>query len=129
MIEKGLFIIITMYCVSLGLIGGQYIADSYGLTLVNHEGVEIKSNLIDAINIEEINQATQTTTGLNQTETILDPIVGAATVAWELFQIMTGTYIFNVLYLLGIPTIFIVGMTVPFALLMIRGLVGYLRGI
>jgi hypothetical protein len=54
---------------------------------------------------------------------------GAAFVAWELVTLMTGTYIFYIMYLFGVPLIFVLGMTILYGFLLARAIIGYVRGI
>lgn len=132
MIEKPIMIIIFMYALSFSLIGVQYtLADVFGITLTNFEGVELTSNLLSIINEDAFNTQTGQLNNLNQTAIEADPIAEAATFVYELFQILTGTYIFNVLALM-IPSsahIFIVGMVAIYAIMMFRTLIAYLRGV
>ena len=53
----------------------------------------------------------------------------AAFVAWELITLMTGTYIFYIMYLFGVPLIFVLGMTILYGFLLARAIIGYVRGI
>ena len=131
MIEKPLIIMIFMYATSFGVLGAQFaLADVFGITLENHEGVEIRSNLLDIINIDQINQSTENIATANQTLMGLDPITSAASLVVELFLLLTGTYIFNVLLLFfGVPTIFVAGFVILYFLMLARTIVGYLRGV
>ena len=131
MIEKSLVIIIFMYASSFALLGMQYtIADSFGLNLVGANGDDISSEVVDFIRIGEINTRTGAFTGANQTQMGLEPIVAAAGLVVEIFLLLTGTYIFNVLfYVLGIPPIWIAGFVILYFFLLMRTIVAYLRGI
>ena len=131
MIEKSLVIIIFMYASSFALLGMQYtIADSFGLNLVGADGADISSEVVDFIRIGEINTRTGAFTNANQTQMGLEPIVAAAGLVVEIFLLLTGTYIFNVLfYVLGIPPIWIAGFVILYFFLLMRTIVAYLRGI
>ncbi len=48
---------------------------------------------------------------------------------WELIQLLTGTYIFGFLYLLGVPLIFVTILVVVYFALLARAIVGYIRGV
>ncbi len=137
MIEKSLMIIIFMYAVSISVIGGQYVmGDVFGVTLTNFEGVPIESSILGFINEDEINTraanivaanyTTQNGDYYNKIETFT---TSAAYVAWELITLLTGTYIFNFLYLMGIPLIFVVGLVMLYVMLLARAIIGYVRGI
>ncbi len=54
---------------------------------------------------------------------------GAAYVAWELIGLMTGTYIFNMMLLIGIPAWFVTAFIALYILLLARAIIGYVRGI
>ena len=118
-----------MYCTSFGLLGGQFMADSYGLTLRAPDGTAIKANILDFVNVDNINTRTSNVTQSNETAFILDPIIAGATIAWQFFLLLTGTYIFNLLYLFGVPTIFIAGMVIIYSFLLINTLIAKIRGI
>ena len=130
MIEKPLIIVIFMYAVSFGVLGAQYVlADVFYITLANHEGVEIKSNLLDVIDEDNINTVTGNLNTLNQTTIETNPITGAAELVWDVLTLLTGTYIFNFLFLMGVPPIIIAPMVIIYAILLFRTLIAYLRGI
>lgn len=135
MIEKSLYIIIFMYISSFCLLGVQYVmADIFGLTLKNGEGVEIKSNVLAAINQNTLNQITGGIASVNSTyNSTLDAVENSfaigISIAFDLLTLLTGTYIFNVLFVLGVPAIFIAGMIVVYAFLLGRAIIAYVRGV
>ena len=130
MIEKPLIIIIFMYAASFGLLGAQYVlADVFGITLVNFEGVEIQSNLLDVIDTDSLNTVTGNLNTLNQTTIETDPVTAAAELVWDVLTLLTGTYVFNLLSLLGVPNIIIAGMVIIYAIMLFRTLIAYLRGV
>jgi|APSaa5957512535_1039671.scaffolds.fasta_scaffold111497_2 hypothetical protein len=130
MIEKPLIIIVFLYASSFGLLGAQYVlADTFGIALVNFEGVEIQSNLLDIINEDSLNSVTGNLNTLNQTTIETDPITAAGELLWDVLTILTGTYVFNLLSLLGVPDIIIAGMVIIYAIMLFRTLIALLRGI
>ena len=130
MIEKALIIIIFMYSTSFGLLAAQFLwADMVGITLVNQENVAIGSSVESIIHLDQINISTSSVVNMNKTQTIADPIATAANMTWEILQILTGTYIFSILALFGIPSIVIAGLVIIYSMLLFRALIGYLRGI
>ncbi len=131
MIEKSLVIIIFMYATSFAALGMQYtLADSFGINLVGPNGDDISSEVLDFFRIGDINTRTGAFTDANQTQMGLEPIVSAAGLVVEIFLLLTGTYIFNLLfYLIGIPPIWIAGFVVLYFFLLMRTIVAYLRGI
>ncbi len=128
-------IVIAFYAVSISLIGGQWAADIFGLTLVNMDGVPIKSHLIGFIGESELNTRTANIVAANFTanSTFFDKIetftTGAAFVAWELITLLTGTYIFYLMFLFGVPLIFVTGFVILYVLLLARAIIGLVRGI
>ena len=130
MIEKALIIMIFMYASGFTLLGVQYVfADVVGLTLTSPvTGQQMKSNLLTYININNINQIQQnvTSTTRNSVVTNINSFLG---MVWELVLLLTGTYIFNILQLLGVPSIMIAGFVALYFFLLIRAYFGYIRGV
>ena len=149
MIDKALIVIIFMYAISFSILGVQHeIGDVYHkniVTLVDvydsngnisiHAGTPIKSSLLGYINQDEINRRalnmltanyTGNTTYYNKIETFT---TGAAFAAWELITLLSGTYIFNMMYLLGVPLHFVIGFLALYLILLSRAITGYVRGV
>ena len=136
MIEKALMIIIFMYCVSFSIAGGQYVlADIFGITLVNFEGVPIQSHIVGLLNQGQLNTVQENIVAGNFTanSTFYDKIetftTAAAYVAWELILLLSGTYIFNFMYLMGVPLYFVAAFVLLYGILLARAIIGYVRGI
>lgn len=135
MIEKSLIILVFMYASSFAALGMQYtLADSFGINLVGPNGDDISSEVVDLVRIDTINTRTQnaTTSSVEASENwiIYNPITAAAGLVWEIFLLLTGTYVFNLLfYVLGIPAIWISGFVILYFFLLMRTIVAYLRGI
>ena len=136
MIDNALKIIIFMYAAGFSLLGVQYtMADTIGLEMTNLDGVPIKSALHGFINDDEINTKTQNIVSANfqGNSTYYDKVetftTGAAFVAWELVSLMTGTYIFYIMFLFGVPEIFVLVFVTLYVLLLARAILGYVRGI
>lgn len=138
-----------MYAISFCILGIQYeIADVYGIDLVTlvdvkdssgavtiAAGTPIKSYLLGYINQNELNTRasnmlsanyTGNTTFYSKIETFT---TGAAYVAWELIILLSGTYIFNLMYILGVPLFFVLGFLAVYIFLLARAVLGYVRGI
>ncbi len=138
MIDKALIVIIAMYALSVSVIGVQYEAMSEGVEITNLSGTPIRSHVLGFINQDQLNQITlnitlgnysdsgQNTTFYSKIETFT---TGAAFVAWELVTLLSGTYIFNFLYLMGVPAIFVAGFVIIYLLLLSRAVIGYVRGL
>ena len=122
-----------MYAVSFSLLAAQIHADSYGLTLRAPDGTPIKPFLLDTVRVPTINTITSNVTQSNETAFILDPVIAGATIAWQLFQLLTGTYIFNLIYLFAgaSPLIIsiIAGITILYVFLAINTLIAKIRGV
>ena len=136
MIDNALKIVIFMYAAGFSLLGVQYtMADTIGLEMTNLDGVPIKSALHGFINDDEINTKTQNIVSANfqGNSTYYDKVetftTGAAFVAWELVSLMTGTYIFYIMFLFGVPEIFVLVFVTLYVLLLARAILGYVRGI
>lgn len=135
MYEKALIVIIFMYAASFSVLIGQYVwADVMGITLTNSEGVPLKPSILAFINIENINEITANIAGSqSQENSTLSPVDNAFAVGyyvgWQLITLLTGTYIFNVLFLLGVPAIAIAPMVIIYVFLLGRALIAYIRGL
>ena len=57
-----------------------------------------------------------------------NPITNAATMVFQLFQIITGTYAFNLLIFIGVPEIFVVGISMIYVILLAIWTIMLLRG-
>lgn len=125
-----------MYSVSFSLVGVQWMyADVLGIQLTSPSGVPIKTPLIDdVIQMEEVNTATINIVNATDAEnSTLDAVENAFQIGFnvgkDIILLITGTYVFNLLYLMGIPSIFIVPMVVLYALMVGRTLIAYIRGV
>ena len=136
MMEKALMIIMFMYAVSFSTMAGQYvIADVMGITLTNFEGDPIESHILTFVDEGSFNTQTQKIQNgtFNDNTTYYDKVetftTAAASVAWELVTLLSGTYIFNFLYLMGVPAYFVSIFVILYVLLLARAIIGYIRGI
>lgn len=136
MIEKALIIIIFMYAAGFGILAVQFtLGDVFGINLKNFEGADIKSNIVSIIRLDTLNELqanivsgnfTENTTTFDRVE---QAVTAAAFVAWELILLMTGTYIFNIMLLLGIPAPIVGGFVFLYVLLLARAIMAYIRGV
>jgi len=130
MIDKPFYIIIAAYSFSFGILGAQFMADSYGITLTAPDGTVIKNALLEYINEDQINTFSQNVTASNNgTSWGLEPIIQAGNIATFLFYLLTGTLIFNFLYLFGVPAIFIIPIVVIYFILLARSIIALIRGV
>ncbi len=130
MIEKSLYIMIFMYSISFSILGAQFIVgDVMGVEMTDINGDPLKSSILTTIQVDQLNTSAQNVIGTNQTSIVSDPITAAAGIAWELILLMTGTYVFQIAYLLGIPSIIVAGMVLLYIILLMRTIIAYLRGV
>ena len=123
-----------MYALSFSFLIGQYIfADVLGMTLTSPiTGLPIQSAVLEFINTGNINSiATQTVNVNSTTSNVFTGIERAfqlgMTVGLQLFELMTGTYIFNLLSVLGVPNIAILVFVTIYVFLLIRAAMSYFR--
>lgn len=150
MIDKGLIVIIFFYSLGFMMVGLQFtLADVYNVTLVGCSEDEeptsatfretvctpIESSIVGYIQQDTLNEHTANIISADYTtnSTFFDKVetftTGAAFVAWELVALMTGTYIFWIMGLFGVPTWMITMFVSLYALLLARAIIGYVRGI
>lgn len=133
--SKALIIWIFMFFFgAMGLVA-QFTADTIGYTIKTFDGIPLESNILGIIDIDEINirtsniveaNFTENTTAFNRVE---DPQIASAYVAWELIQLITGTYIFQLLILFGVDVIMVVPMVIVYVLLLAYFIWTSIRGI
>lgn len=130
--EKAIVIIIFLYCLSFSALGGQWVADIFHLTLTSPvTGQQIKPALlngptpvINQAHIKDFQNSLNTTQKFNP----VNAITQTYTIGWNIFLLLTGLYIFNLLYLLGIPAIFVVPMIIVYVILLARAVLALVRG-
>ena len=133
-------VIIWIFMFTFGAMGlvAQYTADTIGYTIKNFDGVPLKSNILSVIDLNAINQRTVNIVEANFTgnttitgnyNRIEVPEVAGAFVAWEMIQLITGTYIFQLLILFGVPTIMVAPMAIVYVLLLAIFIWTSIRGI
>jgi len=141
MMEKALMIIMFMYCSSFGLLTAQYIiGDVVGEELRSPDGTAILPDIRGLIDIDTVNNITYNiTTGTytpvdqgNDTafyDRVETFSTAAASIAWLMVQLFSGTYIFNILALFGIPSILITCFVILYVFLLARAILAYIRGV
>ena len=136
MIENALNIMLFMWCVSFSVFGIQFVVgDVLDVDITNYRGEPVRSHLAAMINTDQINQVTvdiiEGDYQDNSTEydKVEDYGIAAAFVAWELILLLSGTYIFSFLHLMGVPLIFVSVLVILYLMLLARAIVGYIRGV
>lgn len=135
MINKSIYVIMFMICINGGILIVQYtIADVYGMELVNHEGISYKSRIMDSLGMSQINSISadilnQGDASEHEFNRMIDSTVNATYIVWELVTLLSGTYVFYILVHFGVPE-FVVGiMMIPYTILLVRTVVGLVRGV
>ena len=119
-----------MYATSFSILGAQFVlGDVMGVQMTDINGDPLTSSILTTIQVDQLNTSAQHVIGTNQTAVTQDPITAAAGIAWELILLMTGTYVFQIAYLLGIPSIIVAGMVLLYIILLMRTIIAYLRGV
>ena len=129
MIDKPLMIILFLYISSFMFLGVQFLlADAVGITMTNFEGVQIKSQIIDTINLDKLNEHTGNfITDNTEPVSVIEQFVQTSGLAWELLTLLTGTYVFNILIFFGVPEIFVTGMVIIYVMMFGRTVIGYVK--
>ena len=131
MIEKSLMVIIFVYGLSISLLGVQYIfADVFHITLTNTQGQPLKNNLLVDIKADTTLSGVGTLVAqTNSTNVGVNGVAVAAQLGWDLVLLIFGVYIFQVMAEFGVPIIFIIGFVILYLFLLMRSIMGYIRGI
>ena len=128
-------IIIFFYASGFGILGAQYVlGDVYHITLTNLDGVPLQPAILETIDTDTINTiTTNIATATDAENSTLDSITNAFQLGYnvgkELLLLLTGTYIFNMMYLFGIPSIVIAGFVGIYMFCVGRTLIAYIRGV
>lgn len=135
MIDKSLYIIIFFYASGFMLLGVQYVlGDVYHIEMTNLDGDPLQSSILQIINTNNINSITSNIANATDAEnSTLDSIVNAFQLGYnigiEFAFLLTGTYIFNIMYFFGIPVIVIAGFVALYLFCVGRTLIAYIRGV
>lgn len=130
MIDKPIIIMAFLYGTSFMLLGTQYmLGDTFGITMTNFEGEPITPNVLSILDSDTFNTITNDVVQTNQTTIATNPVIAAAEMGVGMFQLLTGTYVFNLLAFFGIPVIVVAGFSGLYAIFLIRSIMAYLRGI
>lgn len=131
--DKALIVIMFMYAVSFGVLTAQYVyADAYGITLTDFQGHPIRDIFVQISNINQFNNEQNNINFINSTNVLTNPLGTAtaiANISLTLVELASGTYIFQILYLLGVPGIFLAGMIGLYIFLLARAVLGWVRGV
>lgn len=121
---------ITMYALSFMLLGMQFmVGDVLGMDIKAGDGTPIKPQILTDTNVAQLNNSTSTIVGQDQNTVATNPVLVVATIVWELFMLLTGTYFFTILALFGVPPIIIAGIVILYVIMLSRTIIGYLSGL
>lgn len=124
--EKSIIMIISMYCLSILLLAGQWaIADILNMQLIGLDGTPIKNNVLSLINTGSLNTFQANVTNTNPVTLAVNIITVNAGLLWQVVQLATGTYVFNVLLYLYIPPILVAGITLVYIIFLMITVISY----
>jgi hypothetical protein len=131
--EKALVIIIFMYAVSFSPLGAQWVlGDLMGITLTSPVTNQVIKPALIGGSTPIINQTAINSfqNNLNSTKSfnVVTAIPTTYAIGWQIFLLLTALYIFNILYLLGVPVIFIIPMIIIYVILLARAVLALVRG-
>ena len=124
-----------VYSLSFSMLGVQFIAaDVFHVQMTDFNGNPIHNVLVSGVGTSTLNKiqvnATCTTdTCRGQATSPITYLQVAAAYAWDLFMLIMGLQIFVFLLQMGVPDIFVAIFVALYLFLLLRSLMGWLRGI
>jgi hypothetical protein len=130
-------IILFMYAASISYITIEYtVVDVYHLTITNYNGDVLTGSLVqtwmDLSTFNTVSSAiadgtfTQNTTFYDRVETYA---TAGAAIAWNFVTLLTGLYILNLIWFMGVPLPLVTGLGVLYVFLLARTIIGLLQRI
>lgn len=146
MLDKALYIMLFMWTINFVLLGVQFaLLDVIHVELLincsdnsdycnSAKGTPLKTPIVGWVTDSNINEIVSRASGGDYTGTgIIDKFVSfaiiAAYVGWDIILLLTGINIFLFMYFMGVPMIFVIGIGLVYSILLIRAIVGYIRGV
>ncbi len=135
MIDKALYIIIFFYAAGFMMLGSQYVlGDVYHIQMTNLDGDPLQSGILEIIDTSNVNTVTANIANSTDAEnSTLDAIVNAFQIGFnvskDLLLLLTGTYIFNLMFFFGVPPIIIAGFVALYLFCVGRTVIAYVRGV
>lgn len=129
---------IGMLSITIMVLVFQYtLGDIVGYDLVSvQDGHLLKQDVLGILNDANINSILQASATGDYTpednsefDKILNFSVAAAFIGWKIVELITGVTFFNLIYHLGVPLILVGGISIIFYALLVRGILGYIRGV
>ena len=134
-----------MYITSFSVIGIQYVMGDYlgrnvqtitdvydpitGTT--TPAGTELKPLFTQYTDFGTLNQVSlRTSTGnYSGLDRVIQYASIAASIAWDVLTLISGTQIFYMLFLFGVPYVFVMGMAFVYVFFLIRTTIAIIRGV
>lgn len=135
MIDKALYVIIFFYASGFMLLGVQYVlGDVYHIEMTNLDGESLQPAILLILDTDTINTVTGNIANATDAEnSTLDAVLNAFQLGYnvgkELLLLLTGTYIFNIMFFFDIPVIIIAGFVALYMFCVGRTLIAYIRGV
>ena len=151
MIDKAWVVIIFMYILSFTFMGVQYaLADVLHFQLTTMmdvynpitkvtipAGTEMRPYFQGYSNYGTLNNvATRVTSGDNYStsdnsfyDKVVTSTIAAAFIGWDVITLLSGMGIFSLLFLFGIPYIFVIGIEIVYVFFLIRTIIALIRGV
>jgi hypothetical protein len=131
--DKAMIVWLFMLSISIGIAVAQFVyADAYGVVLLDKDGKPLKDIILLLTNTKTQNELLGQTNSLNSTSIQSNPLGVASaisTIAVTLVELVCGVYVFDILWHLGVPLIFVSGMVLLYVALLGRAILGWIRGV
>jgi hypothetical protein len=131
--DKALLVWLFMLSISIGIAVAQFVyADAYGIVLRGSDGLPLKDITQQIANAGTQNRLLQDANTLNATNIGANPVgtaSGIIDISVSLVELISGTYVFDILLHLGVPVIFVGGMILLYIALLGRSILGFIRGV
>lgn len=124
-----------VYSINFSILGAQFIfADVMHTTLTNFQGVPIYTDIFQSVHQDTLNQIQLNSTSQDpswqaQVQNSFTFLGAAAKIAWNLLLLITGFYVFGVMFDLGVPLIFVLAFIGLYLILLVRSIPGWIRSI
>ena len=127
-----------MYVTSIGFLAVEYaFIDVFHITVTNFDGqvltgafvqTQMHMSTLNTVTADIINGTYVPTNGTfyDRVETVT---TAAAAISWNLFTILTGLYIFNLVLFLGVPLVFVIGLAIAYSIMFGLTAVEIIRGV
>lgn len=109
---------ITMYAISFAILGVQYsLGDPMDIHMLGSDGNSLTTSVTGAIDLDSLSNSTNAIVAQDELTITNNPVTAGAQIIYTIFQVMTGTHMFNVMLSLGVPAIWAGGIVVLYVLM------------